>query len=248
MEDKIPATFIRYAADILADTEKGMSGYDIVKEMTAYAAEYDVQIPHTEHPFKASNKRSALYDCLMKFSGAQQYRIIKELSEYRRLDAESEHDRRELRTRLAARFHQFSREQGLSDINETLISETRHWLDGFSSAKTLFEQALSKYDSGGFRRNLLDDLRLSLESLLRELFENQKSLEKQIPEVGQFVKSQGGSPEFVNMFHKLVEYYSKYQNTYVKHNDSVIEEEVEFIFEITASLMKHIIRLHGKNV
>lgn len=48
------------------------------------------------------------------------------------------------------------------------------------------------------------------------------------------------------MFQKLVEYYSKYQNTYIKHNDWVIEEEVEFIFEITSSFMKHFVRMnHG---
>lgn len=45
------------------------------------------------------------------------------------------------------------------------------------------------------------------------------------------------------MFVKLVEYYCKYQNSYVKHDDAIIEEEIEFIFEITSSFMKHIIRL-----
>ncbi len=45
------------------------------------------------------------------------------------------------------------------------------------------------------------------------------------------------------MFVKLVDYYSKYQNSYVKHDDAVIEPEIEFIFEITSSFMKHLIRL-----
>ncbi len=47
------------------------------------------------------------------------------------------------------------------------------------------------------------------------------------------------------MFAKLVDYYSKYQNSYVKHDDAVIEEEVEFIFEITSSFMKHVVRLNA---
>ncbi len=50
------------------------------------------------------------------------------------------------------------------------------------------------------------------------------------------------------MFVKLVDYYTKYQNSYVKHNDAVIEEEVEFIFELTSSFMKHLVRLSYKNV
>ena len=82
-----------------------------------------------------------------------------------------------------------------------------------------------------FVRNVLDDLRLSLESLLRAILNNKKSLENQQPTLGAFVKGRGGSSELSNMFLKLVEYYCKYQNTYVKHDDAVIEEEVEFVIE-----------------
>jgi hypothetical protein len=35
-----------------------------------------------------------------------------------------------------------------------------------------------------------------------------------------------------------------YHNSYIKHDDAVIEEEVEFMFELTASLMKHLMRCH----
>ena len=45
------------------------------------------------------------------------------------------------------------------------------------------------------------------------------------------------------MFQKLVDYFSKYENTYVKHDDAVIVAEVEFVFELTSSFMKHFIRL-----
>jgi len=65
--------------------------------------------------------------------------------------------------------------------------------------------------------------------------------------LGPFLKSKGGSPELTNMFQKLLDYYSKYQNSYVKHNDDVIEEEIEFIFEITASFMKHLVRLNSRD-
>ena len=45
------------------------------------------------------------------------------------------------------------------------------------------------------------------------------------------------------MFVRLVKYYANYQNEYVKHNDAVIEEEVEFIMELTSSLMKYVVRV-----
>lgn len=45
------------------------------------------------------------------------------------------------------------------------------------------------------------------------------------------------------MFVKLVDYYSGYQNIYVKHADAVIEPEIEFVVEITSSFMKHVVRM-----
>lgn len=108
-------------------------------------------------------------------------------------------------------------------------------------------QAIHKYKHGIFSRNLLDDLRLSLELLLKSVFNNDKSLENQLGNVGRFVSEAGGSKEFSNMFSKLIDYYAKYQNTYIKHDDAVVEEEIEFVFEISSSFMRHIIRLHAKS-
>ena len=45
------------------------------------------------------------------------------------------------------------------------------------------------------------------------------------------------------MFRTLVKYYSNYQNSFVKHNDAVIEEEIEFVFEVTSSFMKHLVKI-----
>jgi len=49
------------------------------------------------------------------------------------------------------------------------------------------------------------------------------------------------------MLVKLIDYYAKYQNSYVKHDDSVIEEEIEFLLEISSSFMKHLVRLGAIN-
>lgn len=64
--------------------------------------------------------------------------------------------------------------------------------------------------------------------------------------MGKFLKENAGSPELTSMFVTLVDYYTKYQNTYVKHDDAVIEEEVEFMLELTSSFMKHVVRLSYK--
>lgn len=52
-----------------------------------------------------------------------------------------------------------------------------------------------------------------------------------------FISSKGRSKKNSNMFRTLVNYYSKYQNSYVKHNEAVIEEYIEFTHEMTSSFM-----------
>jgi hypothetical protein len=150
-----------------------------------------------------------------------------------------------LKIRLLSRYGHLSTVQSNSDINETLIEETRHWLDSYPDSLNLYNSAMEKYNGRIFHRNLLDDLRLSLEKLLQAVFTNRKSLENQIPMIGEFIKRRGGSKELSNMFVKLIDYYASYHNSYVKHDDSVNEQETEFVFEITSSFMKHLVRLHA---
>ena len=241
--EKIPPQFVSYAADILGDTSSGLSGSNIVKVTAAYSVEYGVDIPHPSYPFEAWNKRTALCENLMAFDGQQQFQIIKELCDHHSLPPESGSDRKQLKIRLLTRYPHLSPEGDSSEINETIIEETRHWLDGYPEALALYNNAVEKYDGQVFHRNLLDDLRLALEKLLCAVFSNNKTLENQIKYVGSYIKDRGGSTELANMFVKLINYYANYHNSYVKHDDAVIEEEIEFIFEITSSFMKHLIRL-----
>jgi hypothetical protein len=241
--DSIPPTFIQFACDILADTNSGLTGPNIVRVTSAYAVEYDIEIPHALYPFDAPNKRTALFDNVLAFSAPQQYRILKELCDHPSLPLKPSRDVKDLKIKLVTRYSHLDPRDTSSEVNETLVEETKHWLDSHPESLELYSQALAKYDHGAFQRNLLDDLRLALEKLLKSIFSNGKSLENQISSVGQFIKSNGGSPELANMFVKLLDYYAKYNNSYVKHNDSVNEEEVEFVLEITSSFMKHLVRL-----
>ena len=135
-DDKIPAHFIQYAADILGDTSGGLSGANIVRSTAAYAVENDVNIPHPTYPFDAPNKRTALYENLMAFSAPQQYRIIKELCDHRSFSYVPNKERKELKIRLVTRYSSLAQEDEASEINETLIEETRHWLDGYPPSRS----------------------------------------------------------------------------------------------------------------
>ncbi|WP_036056100.1 hypothetical protein [Pseudoleptotrichia goodfellowii] len=71
-------SFLKYASDILADTESKLTGEKIKKKMTEYSGEFDVEISIDD---KFPNKRSLLFDNLKKFSAEQQFYILTELCE-----------------------------------------------------------------------------------------------------------------------------------------------------------------------
>ncbi len=151
----------------------------------------------------------------------------------------------ETKLMLVSRYSHLSPDTG-SAWSGPLTVETRHWLDGHPNVKKLYVGALQKHHAGVYLRNALDDLRLALELLAQEILGNERSLENQISALGQFVKSKGGSKELSNMLEKLIDYYTKYQNTYVKHDDAVPNEEVELVLELTSSFMKHFARMRAR--
>ncbi len=243
MDNEMSPTFVSYAADILANTNNGLSGPQFLKVTKAYGAQWGVHVPHPIYPFDAANKRTALFDNLMAFSPQQRYHIIQELCGHHTLLEKNPQGAEGLKVTLTSRYSHLVGQSRSAELDAALIQRTQHFLGPFNESLVLFESAVYKHASRVYLRNLLDDLRLSLELLLKSLLTNAKPLENQIQVLGAFLKPRGGSAELTNMFVKLVDYYTKYQNTYVKHDDAVIEEEVEFIFELTASFMKHLVRL-----
>jgi hypothetical protein len=239
----IPANFINHAADILAETNNGLSGSRIAEYSSAYAIDYEIDIPYPEYPFppELPNKRTALKENLKAFTPKQQFRIIKDLCELPYF--EKNLGVKGLKIKLLSRYGALSSENAKDKINESLVEETQHWLSEYPNALNLFTDCLEKHSAGIHQRNLLDDLRLSLEMLLKSVLDNNKSLENQITELGKYISIRDGSTELKNMFIKLIDYFTKYQNTYVKHNDNVNENEIEIIVEMVSSFMKYLVRI-----
>ena len=109
--EKIDDAFISYSSDILADTNRGLSGAQIVKYYNSYAVDFGVNIPVTSPDFGKfgsiiPNKRTAMYKNLREFNGSQQFIIIKDLCELPLFKDNKEVQ--ELRKKLFARFSRFA--------------------------------------------------------------------------------------------------------------------------------------------
>lgn len=241
----IPRTFLTHASNILGDTDKGLTGGEITQLFSAYSIDYNVEnLPHGETLWEAPNKRTAILENISVFSPEQQYEIIRELCSHSKLTNNS--DAQNLKIQLIARYgKEFGQNSSLT-LNQNLVEEVKSFLVDYPKSEQVYLSALTKFNNDIFERNLVDDLRLSLELLLKDIFQNNKSLENQISEIGVFISNNGGSKHFSNMFRTLVDYYTKYQNAFVKHDDAILEDEVEFIFEMTSSFMKQLIKMDMK--
>lgn len=241
MQAEIPTTFLQKAAESL----RWLAGSKVVDAFNEYAERWNVSVPYQEYPLGFTSKREVIYENLRAFLPSQQFRIIEELCEHPSFASggPSKAARTRLKLELYSKYGHLRPETETKELDLPLIEETRHWLEQYPDSLKLFNQAKLKYDHATFERNVLDDLRLALELLLKQVLSNNKPLEKQLPDVGVHLKARGASPQIGNMFQKLLDCYTKYQNDYVKHTDKVKEEEIEFVFEITASFMKYVARI-----
>lgn len=243
---RIDDTFISHASDILAETNKGLSGSQIVKYSNSYAIDFNVRIPISSPDFGkfgsiVPNKRTALYKNLQVFNDVQKFTIIKQLCELETFS--NNEDVQKLKVLLFTRYGDLAEEKLASS---ELVVKTKHWLNNYSSALEQYNRALSKYEAGIFERNTLDDMRLSFELLVKALLHNEKSLENQISALGQMLKEHGASVELRNMVIQIIKYYTDFQNNHVKHNDKVNEDEIEYVIELTSIVMKYLIKMSEK--
>ena len=145
--DKIEDVFLRHAADILADTNTGLTGSEIVKFCNSYAIDFNVNIPITSSNFGSfgsvvPNKRTALYKNLVAFNACQQFKIIKELSE---LDKFANNENvKKLKVQLYERFGRFgisatpSKESATPQTEDVIAEVLKVLLDMYNNDDEMY--------------------------------------------------------------------------------------------------------------
>ena len=148
--------------------------------------------------------------------------------------------------RVSARGKQVVvRPNGDPFLDSMIIDCCLEGIERYPKADKPFSQALSKFLRGdrAYYRNVLDDLRFSLEQLLKALLSNDKSLENQRDTLGAWLKGKGVHVHIRSLYAHLVICFSQCQNNAVKHDEDYSEMEVEFMIYLTGTLMRLLLEL-----
>jgi hypothetical protein len=235
--------FITFASSVLSGV---YSGRAIVSIFSEFSLKFEKPgLPYSTVPnFKS--KQEIFATNLQHFSDVEKYEIINYLTEnstIRKRGYGTASDITEgLKNTLERKFYYLNKEGTILDFE--IIESTKHWLSNYPKSLENYDIAIQQYNEKRYTRNILDNIRLSLELLVKDIFSNDRSLENQ-DFTALFLKNlkEGGvSPEVRNMIHKLIDYLTKYQNTYVKHDDNIDKSEVEVVIELTSTIMKFLIR------
>jgi hypothetical protein len=139
--------------------------------------------------------------------------------------------------------------RGAKLLDEALVNDNLNWLDEYSKkAKKFFESALIDFCDKHYLESI-NKMRMSLEAFLKKMLNKRKSLEKQIGELGRYLKTQNVPADIRNTYSSLLAQYINYQNTFAKHHDDFVasgrptEEEAEFIIYQTGVLMRFLIQV-----
>jgi len=134
--------------------------------------------------------------------------------------------------------------KGSKLLDEKVVNDVLNWLISYPNVQKSFKSALEKYQEKIYQRNLIDDLRLSLELLLKKILNNRKkSLENQREPLGKYLEKKNIPKQLRNMYWKLIDYYTDYQNNYAKHEDKVDSSEIEFVIYLTGTFMRFLMTL-----
>lgn len=136
--------------------------------------------------------------------------------------------------------------KGAKELDNALVNDILIWMDKFPKAKANFYNALEKYSQNGNLRNILDDLRLSLELLIQGILQNKKSIENNKNEICKYLKDNNINKEITNMFYTILDYYMKYQDNNVKHDENCYEQEAEYMIYITGTFMRLLLQEYNK--
>lgn len=137
---------------------------------------------------------------------------------------------------------------GAGILDKALVEDNLGWLSDHPEVLKHYKTALQQILSGdeANQRNALDNLRFALEQLLKEILENNKSLENQQETLLKWLAMHGIHSDVISMYNGLLfGGFAKYQNDAVKHHERWKSSEIEFMVYTTGAFMRLLLQLES---
>lgn len=181
---EIDGAFLKHVCNVLGDTSNGLTTQEVIDKMVSYAFEFDVEIPIFDtKTSKSKNKRTILFEDLSKFTSEEQFYIIQELMKLPKFD--DNQTVRFLELKLYEKYGYLSKiKSEISDLN----LNNDGFLNKYPDVAKIYNQGLDAYRTKNYKRTALDNMRLALEMLLKNILKNSKSIENQQDCLGEYIK------------------------------------------------------------
>jgi len=133
--------------------------------------------------------------------------------------------------------------KGARLLDERIINDVLDWLSSYPKIYNPFGNALALYQGKKYARELLDDLRFSLEQFFKKFLKIKKPYKQTL---SNYLGNKSISDKIIKMYTELYKFFENYQNKEVKHNKKFNPLEIEFVIYLTGNFLRFLIQVYEK--
>ena len=229
MKNRIPFVLLN---DVEDQISQHFSANELIDLTYEFAKSYNKSIPIDEPNYGSFNKKELLSTNLNVLSDNEKIEFLSQIKYHSRLcEDDFLRDEIDLLVKDASNGVIKAR-NSVSTLLETYSIDL----------KNQWKRTYRFYDHLDYR-NALDNMRLTIEVLIKRITGSEASLENQKSALGKFFEDKDISKEVRNLFFKMLDMYEKIQNHEAKHNlpQNLNSKEIKFLMNQSTVIIKFLI-------
>ena len=229
MKNRIPLVLLN---DVEDQISQHFSANELIDLTYEFAKSYNKSIPIDEPNYGSFNKKELLSTNLNVLSDNEKIEFLSQI--------------KSLSRRCAVDFLRDEFDLLVKDASNGVIKARNSFstlLETYSiDLKNQWQRTYRFYDHLDYR-NALDNMRLTIELLIKRITGSEASLENQKSALGKFIEDKDISKEVRNLFFKMLDMYEKIQNHEAKHNlpQNLNSKEIKFLMNQSTVIIKFLI-------
>ena len=229
MKNRIPLVLLN---DVEDQISQHFSANELIDLTYEFAKSYNKSITIDDPNYGSFNKKEILSTNLNLLSDNEKIEFLSKIKYHSRLcEADFLRDEIDLLVKDASNGVIKAR-NSFSTLLETYSIDL----------KNQWQRTYRFYDHLDYR-NALDNMRLTIELLIKRITGSEASLENQKSALGKFFEDKDISKEVRNLFFKMLDMYEKIQNHEAKHNlpQNLNSKEIKFLMNQSTVIIKFLI-------